>query len=168
MPISVTAELNSPLYQRVGESLNKVNLETTGAQVKLTKQNGITQDDVQKELEALHAAVDTGLGEGAEDCVKGPASAVDGNLAAFNQATGKLIKDSAIPLSGAADAVAKKHKHTNQADVLDKLGTDNDKLTFDGKPVGDGLRDVVFAEDLETMPADLRDGGLLLVPAPQA
>lgn len=165
MAISVTAELNSPLYQRVGENLNKVNLETTGTQVKLTKQNGITQDDVQKELEALHAAVDTGLGEGAEDCVKGPASAVDGNLAAFDQTTGKLLKDSAIPMSDAADAIAKKHEHANQADVLDKLGTSEGKLTYDGQPVCDGLRDVVFANNLDSLPADLRDGGLLLVPA---
>lgn len=164
MPISVTAELNSPLYQRVGESLNKVHLETTGSQVKLTKQNGVTQDDVQKELEALHTAI----GGAASGDVVGPASAVDGNLAAFDQTTGKLIKDSAVPMSDAADAVAKKHEHANQADVLDKLANSDGKLTFDGKPVGDGLRDVVFAEDLETMPADLRDGGLLLVTAAKA
>lgn len=169
MPISVTAEIDTPLYQRVGENLNKVNLETTGTQVKLTKQNGITQDDVQKELEALHAAVDTGLGEGAEDCVKGPASAVDGNLAAFDQTTGKLIKDSGVTMTDAADAVARKHEHANQTDVLDKLGVDEGKLTYDGQPVGgDSLRDVVFADNLDAMPADLRDGGLLLVATPTA
>ena len=139
MPFSVIPELNSPLYQRVGENLNKINLETIGSQVKLTKQNGITHDDVQAELEALHAA--TGGGD-----VSGPASAKDGNLAAFDMTTGKLIKDSDIPLSDAADAVAKKHAH-------------------DGNPVGDGMRDVVFAENLDTMPADLRDGGLLFVTA---
>lgn len=158
MPFSVIPELNSPLYQRVGENLNKINLETIGSQVKLTKQNGITHDDVQAELEALHAA--TGGGD-----VSGPASAKDGNLAAFDMTTGKLIKDSDIPLSDAADAVAKKHAHANQANVLDKLGTSDGKLTFDGNPVGDGMRDVVFAENLDTMPADLRDGGLLFVTA---
>lgn len=165
MAISITAELNSPLYQRVGENLNKVNLETTGVQVKLTKQNGITQDDVQKELEALHAAV----GGAASGDVVGPASAVDGNLAAFDQTTGKLIKDSGVTMTDAADAVAKKHEHANQTDVLDKLGVDEDKLTYDGQPVGgDSLRDVVFADNLDAMPADLRDGGLLLVPTPTA
>lgn len=164
MPISVTAELNSPLYQRVGENLNKVNLETTGTQVKLTKQNGITQDDVQKELEALHAAV----GGAASGDVVGPASAVDGNLAAFDQTTGKLLKDSTIPMSGASDAVAKKHEHANQTDVLDKLGVDEGKLTYDGQPVTDGMRDVVFAANLDAMPTDLRDGGLLLVTTPTA
>lgn len=164
MPISVTAELNSPLYQRVGENLNKVNLETTGAQVKLTKQNGITQDDVQKELEALH----TTIGGAASGDVVGPASAVDGNLAAFDQTTGKLIKDSGVTMTDAADAVAKKHEHANQTDVLDKLGVDEGKLTYDGQPVGDGLRDVVFADNLDAMPADLRDGGLLLVATPTA
>lgn len=158
MPISVTATLNSPLYQRVGESLNKINLETTGSQVKLTKQNGITHDDVQAELEALCAA--TGSGG-----VSGPDAAVDGNLAAFDQTTGKLLKDSAIPMGEAADAVSKKHEHANQADVLDKLGTSGGKLTFDGNPVTDGLRDVALVDNLDSMPADLRDGGLLLVPS---
>lgn len=165
MPISITAELDTPLYQRVGESLNKVNLETVGTQVKLTKQNGITQDDVQKELETLHAALAAGSGQSAETCVAGPASAVDGNLAAFDQTTGKLIKDSALAMSDVSDAVTKKHEHANQADVLDKLGTSEGKLTYDGQPVGDGLRDVVFADNLDSLPADLRDGGLLLVPA---
>lgn len=98
-----------------------------------------------------------------DGAVVGPASAVDGNLAAFDQATGKLIKDSSIPMSDASDAVAKKHEHTNKTDVLDKLGTNGGKLTFDGNPVGDGMRDVAFAENLDTMPADLRDGGLLFV-----
>lgn len=161
MPISVDAELNSPLYQRVGENLNKVHLETIGTQVKLKKQNGVTQDDVQKELEALHTAIDaTSTGD-----VVGPASAVDGNLAAFDQTTGKLIKDSGVKMTDASDAVAKKHEHVNQTDVLDKLANSDGKLTFDGKPVGDGLRDVVFVANLETMPEDLRDGGLLLVEA---
>ena len=119
---------------------------------------------MQKELEALHAAVDAGLGEGAEDCVKGPASAVDGNLAAFDQTTGKLIKDSAIPLSDATDAIAKKHEHTNQTDVLDKLGTSEGKLTFNGKPVGGGLREIMSVENLENMPPELINGGFLVVP----
>lgn len=161
MPISVDTELKSPLYQRVGENLNKVHLETIGTQVKLEKQNGVTQDDVQKELEALHTAIDaTSTGD-----VVGPASAVDGNLAAFDQTTGKLIKDSGVKMTDASDAVAKKHEHANQTDVLDKLANSDGKLTFDGKPVGDGLRDVVFVDSLEVMPENLRDGGLLLVAA---
>lgn len=160
MPISITAELNSPFYQRVGENLHKVNLETTGTQVKLTKQNGVTQDDVQKELEALHTALD---GAASGDVV-GPASAVDGNLAAFDQTTGKLLKDSTLPLSDAADAVSKRHEHANQTDVLDKLGTSDGKLTFDGQAVGDGLRDIMAVDSLENMPPELRDGGFLVAP----
>lgn len=98
-----------------------------------------------------------------DGAVIGPQTAVSDNLAAFDGGVGRSIKDSGIAMSEVSDAVAKKHVHANQANVLDKLSTSDGKLTFDGNPVGDGMRDVAFAENLDTMPADLRDGGLLLV-----
>lgn len=103
-----------------------------------------------------------------DGAVIGPATAVADNLAAFDGGVGRSIKDSGIAMSGVSDAVTKKHEHANQTDVLDKLGTSDGKLTYDGQPVGDGMRDVVFAASLDSMPADLRDGGLLLVTTPTA
>ena len=61
------------------------------------------------------------------------------------------------------DAVDAAHEHENKA-LLDKLAEDEDGLlTIDGKPVDDGKRDTVVTSDLgETIPQELRDGGLLI------
>lgn len=174
MAISVASEVDTPLYRRKGETLIKVNLETTGKQVKLTQQGGIENDNLQAELEAIRSKV-TEV-EGSVDsavtdsgAIIGPASAVDGNLAAFDTTTGKLAKDSNIAMTDVSDAVAKKHEHANGADVLDKLGQEEGKLTFDGQPVGAGdAREVVFADNIDTMPENLREDGLLLLTTPAA
>ena len=62
------------------------------------------------------------------------------------------------------DAVSKKHDHANQIDVLDKLSKDAEgNLLFDGKRIEDGKVDVAFTNSADDIPANLRDGGLLLV-----
>lgn len=98
-----------------------------------------------------------------DGAVIGPETAVSDNLAAFDGGVGRSIKDSGVSVSEVSDAISKKHSHANQTDVLDKLGTSDSKLTFNGNPVTDGMRDVAVVDNLDSMPADLRDGGLLLV-----
>lgn len=55
------------------------------------------------------------------------------------------------------------HAHDNKC-VLDSLGRDESgRLTIDGQPVDDGGRDTVTTSGLgEELPAELRDGGLLI------
>lgn len=76
-----------------------------------------------------------------------------------------LIQDK--PASSVADiddAVAKRHEHANKIDVLDKLTTDSEgNLLFDGNRIDDGKVDVAFTDSTDNIPANLRDGGLLLV-----
>lgn len=201
MPISVT-EKKATAYVKTGaDTADKLLYETSGEQVKLKKQNGVTQDDVQKELEAIHAEV-TGLpasmdamvykgkvnsdgdipatysvgwawrvatagtykgakcevgdlivantareGSGSvnsdfdfyqgnlDGVVIGPESATADNIALFDSATGKLIKDSGV-------ALADLQKATEAADK----------------------QWVVSAGTLpDTAPEELADGGLLLV-----
>ena len=50
-------ELNTPLYQRVGESLYQLNIQTTAKQVKMKSETD-TDSDVQAEIEALRKKVD--------------------------------------------------------------------------------------------------------------
>lgn len=96
-----------------------------------------------------------------DGAVTGPASSVDGNLAAFDQATGKAIKDSTVKMADAADAVAKKHEHGN-ADVVNALGKDETgKLTYDGELVSDGLVDCAVINAGEAIPENLRDNGIV-------
>lgn len=174
MALSISSEVDTPLYRRKGENLIKVNLETTGKQVKLTQQNGVENDNLQAELEALHTkvgevqeSVDSAVTD--SGAIIGPASAVDGNLVAYDTTTGKLVKDSNIPMTDVSDAVTKKHEHANSTDVLDKLGQEDGKLTFDGQPVGDGdKREIVFADNIDTMPENLKEDGLLLLTTPAA
>lgn len=62
------------------------------------------------------------------------------------------------------DAVGKRHEHANRTEVLDKLtGDDDGNLLFDGKRIDDGKVDVAFTDSADAIPANLRDGGLLLV-----
>ena len=63
-----------------------------------------------------------------------------------------------------ADAVTKRHEHANKADVLDKLSEDGSgNLLFDGKRIDDGKVDVASTSSIDIIPANLRDGGLLIV-----
>lgn len=221
-------ELKTPLYQRVGENLYLLNIQTTAEQVKM-KDAEQGESSVQQEIEALREAVKNVLaandamvfkgvvnqdsdiaaadyqagwtykvgtagtykGQKCEVgdllvCIKdyadpaadsdwtvvqtnidgavtGPESAADGNLPAFDGATGRIIKDSALKTADVSDAVAKKHEHANKTDVLDKLSTQDGELLFDGKRINDGLVEVASAANIDTVPANLRDGGLLIV-----
>lgn len=223
-------ELKTPLYQRVGEKLYLLNIQTTAEQVKM-KDAEQGESSVQQEIEALREAVKNVLaandamvfkgvvnqdsdiaaadyqagwtykvgtagtykGQKCEVgdlivCIKdyadsaadsdwtvvqtnidgavtGPESAVSENLASFDGATGRIIKDSALKTADVSDAVAKKHEHANKTDVLDKLSTQNDELLFDGKRINDGLVEVASTTSIDTIPDNLRDGGLLIVNA---
>ena len=223
-------ELNTPLYQRVGENLYLLNIQTTAEQVKM-KDAEQSESSVQQEIEALREAVKNVLaandamvfkgvvnqdsdiaaadyqagwtykvgtagtykGQKCEVgdlivCIKdyadspadsdwtvvqtnidgavtGPESAADGNLPAFDGATGRIIKDSALRTADVSDAVAKKHEHANKTDVLDKLSTQDGELLFDGKRINDGLVEVASTTSIDTIPDNLRDGGLLIVNA---
>lgn len=196
MAITFTETKNVIHSRREGDNLVKLHAETSGEQVKLTTQNGVTNEDVQAELEAVHTKINGLLTSAdamqfkgvvnAEDdlpttyepgwtwkvgtagtykgnvcevgdmliatvsragtdndnadfaavqvnidgAVTGPVSAVDGNLAAFDQATGKVVKDSGL-----------------SAAELGKVWV----KTVTALP--------------EDMPADLKDGGLLIVDA---
>ena len=98
--------------------------------------------------------------------VSGPESAADGNLAAFDGDTGGTVKDSGLAMAELSDAAAKRHEHANQTDVLDKLSAEDGKLKFDGQPIGgDEMVDVAVSASSDTIPPNLRDGGLLIVDA---
>lgn len=221
-------ELNTPLYQRVGENLYQLNIQTTAEQVKM-KDAEQGESSVQQEIEALREAVKNVLaandamvfkgvvnqdsdiaaadyqagwtykvgtagtykGQKCEVgdlivCIKdyadspadsdwtvvqtnidgavtGPESAVSENLASFDGATGRIIKDSALKTADVSDAVAKKHEHANKTDVLDKLSTQDGELLFDGKRINDGLVEVASTTSIDTIPDNLRDGGLLII-----
>lgn len=96
-----------------------------------------------------------------DGAVTGPESAVGDNLPAFDGTTGRIIKDSALKTADVSDAVTKKHEHANKADL--------DKLTVSGKQVAvDGvvMKSVMAVDALPgEMPADLVDGGLLIINA---
>lgn len=100
-----------------------------------------------------------------DGAVTGPKSAVSKNLASFDGATGRIIKDSALKTADVSDAVAKKHEHANKTDVLDKLSTQDGELLFDGKRINDGLVEVASTTSIDAIPKNLRDGGLLIVNA---
>lgn len=223
-------ELKTPLYQRVGENLYLLNIQTSAEQVKM-KDAEQGESSVQQEIEALREAVKNVLaandamvfkgvvnqdsdiaaadyqagwtykvgtagtykGQKCEVgdlivCIKdyadsaadsdwtvvqtnidgavtGPESAVSENLASFDGATGRIIKDSALKTADVSDAVAKKHEHANKTDVLDKLSTQGGELLFDGKRINDGLVEVASTTSIDTIPDNLRDGGLLIVNA---
>ena len=221
-------ELNTPLYQRVGENLYQLHVQTTAEQVKM-KNAEQGDSSVQQEIETLRGKLDNILsasdamvfkgvvnqdsdiaaadyqagwtykvgtagtykGQKCEVgdlivCVKdhadsaadsdwtvvqtnidgavtGPESAADGNLPAFDGATGRIIRDSALRTADVSDAVAKKHEHANRTDVLDKLSTQDGELLFDGKRINDGLVEVAAAANIDAIPENLRDGGLLII-----
>lgn len=131
MSISIETK-NGVIHVRDGEKLIKIMPESIGSQIKLTAQNGVTQTDAQKELEAIHTNID--------GAVTGPASSTGDNLAAFDGATGKVVKDTGISSASVQAAI-----------------------DFSGKvpsKVADSVPD--------SMPEDLMPGGLLFVTTPSA
>lgn len=196
MAITFTSTQNVIHSRRQGDALVRLHPETSGGQVKLTARNGVSAQDAQAELEAIHSKIDGLLlsadamqfkgvlnaesdlpaayepgwtwkvgaagtykgavcevgdmlialvsraGSGHENgdfavvqsnidgAVTGPASAADGNLAAFDQNTGKVVRDSGLSAAEMGKVWVK---------------------TVDALP--------------ETMPVDLKDGGLLIVEA---
>ena len=206
MALTYQSEKNVTLSRRNGEELIRLHPATVGVQVALTAQNGVTQTDVQKELEAIHGKMDGLLSEAdamqykgvvnadgdlpttyepgwmwkvgtagtykGQTCeagdliisnvsradadnadtdfdivqgnvprpVSGPASATDGNLVTFDQATGMLVKDSGI----SKDSV-------------------NAAIAFSGK-----VPSKVVDSMPDSMPEDLMPGGMLFVVTPGA
>ena len=47
--------------------------------------------------------------------------------------------------------------------MLDKLSTQDGELLFDGKRINDGLVEVASAANIDAIPENLRDGGLLII-----
>lgn len=205
MSISIETK-NGVIHVRDGEKLIKIMPESIGSQIKLTAQNGVTQTDAQKELEAIHTKIDGLLASAdamqfkgvvnadselpttyepgwtwkvasagsykGQQCeigdmivatvsragasnensdfaviqanidgaVTGPASSTGDNLAAFDGATGKVVKDTGISSASVQAAI-----------------------DFSGKvpsKVADSVPD--------SMPEDLMPGGLLFVTTPSA
>lgn len=194
MAITFTSTRNVIHSLRQGDALVRLHPETSGGQVRLTARNGVSAQDAQAELEAIHSKIDGLLlsadamqfkgvlnaesdlptayepgwtwkvgaagtykgavcevgdmliaivsraGSGHEDsdfavvqsnidgAVTGPTSAADGNLAAFDQNTGKVVRDSGLSAAEMGKVWVK---------------------TVDALP--------------EAMPVDLKDGGLLIV-----
>ncbi len=96
-----------------------------------------------------------------DGAVTGPESSTADNLAAFNGATGKIIKDSGVSLTDVSDAVSKKHEHSN-LETLNALGKDGSgKLTLDGTVVHDGLVECAVINAGEPIPENLRDNGIV-------
>lgn len=193
-------DIKTPLYQKVGEDLHKVLVETSADQVK-TADGGT----VEAKLASLSSAVagQTGVSVVADMAARDALDAPKvGDQCWVKDATGdssvktgaaKYIYESAAagwvktaeaesmdvvvqwadvadkPASAVVDidaAVAKKHEHANKAAVLDKLADDGaGNLLFGGARINDGKVDVAFTADIADVPANLRDGGLLIVSA---
>ena len=194
MAVTIT-DVKTPLYQRCGDKLNRILLETTAEQVKTA--DGSNVEVKLKELSSLIAAghnvfIKANIGErdaidpkkagdrcyvtdatGDPTVTKGAAEYIwDGGkwVKTYEAESLDLVLDWALiqnkPSSAVGDiddAVTKRHDHANKADVLDKLTAQDGKLLFDGKPVNDGMRDVMSAENTDAIPETLNDGGLLLV-----
>lgn len=91
--------------------------------------------------------------------VTGPASAADGNLMAFDGASGTVAKDSGVALSDVSDAVTKKHQHANAA-LLDGISADGETATINGKTYYSG-RMVAVIEAGGEIPADMNPAGIV-------
>ena len=91
--------------------------------------------------------------------VKGPESAADGNLLAFDGTSGTVARDSNLKLSDVSDAVAKKHQHANAA-LLDGISADGETATINGKTFHAG-RMVAVIEAGGEIPADMNPGGIV-------
>ena len=91
--------------------------------------------------------------------VTGPASAADGNLMAFDGASGTVAKDSGVALSDVSDAVTKRHQHANAA-LLDGISADGETGTINGKTYYSG-RMVAVIEAGGEIPADMNSAGIV-------
>lgn len=91
--------------------------------------------------------------------VKGPESAADGNLMAFDGASGTVARDSGVALSDVSDAVTKRHQHANAA-LLDGISADGETATINGKTFHAG-RMVAVIEAGGEIPADMNPGGIV-------
>lgn len=91
--------------------------------------------------------------------VKGPESAADGNLMAFDGTSGTVAKDSGIKLDEVSAAVAQKHSHDN-AVLLASISADGETATINGKTFHAG-RMVAVIEAGGEIPADMNPGGIV-------
>lgn len=91
--------------------------------------------------------------------VKGPESATDGNLMAFDGTSGTVAKDSTLKTADVSDAVAKAHEHAN-ADVLNGISASGDTMTVNGKTYYSG-RMVAIIENGGEIPADMNPNGIV-------
>ena len=91
--------------------------------------------------------------------VKGPESAADGNLLAFDGTSGTVAKDSGINLAEVSDAVAKKHSHDNAA-LLASISADGETATINGKTFYAGIQAAVIEAGGE-IPAGMSPTGIV-------
>ena len=91
--------------------------------------------------------------------VKGPESATDGNLMAFDGESGTVAKDSSLKMTDVSDAVAKKHEHANST-LLDGISADGNTVTINGQKFYAG-RPVAIIENGGEIPADMAEGGIV-------
>lgn len=91
--------------------------------------------------------------------VKGPESAADGNLLAFDGTSGTVAKDSGIKLTDVSAAVAQKHSHDN-AVLLASISADGETVTINGKTFYAGLQVAVIEAGGE-IPAGMSPTGIV-------
>ncbi|HJA75408.1 MAG TPA: hypothetical protein H9774_00865 [Candidatus Desulfovibrio gallistercoris] len=91
--------------------------------------------------------------------VKGPESAADGNLMAFDGTSGTVAKDSGIKLTDVSAAVAQKHSHDN-AVLLASISADGETATINGKTFYAGLQVAVIEAGGE-IPAGMSPTGIV-------
>ena len=91
--------------------------------------------------------------------VKGPESAADGNLMAFDGTSGTVAKDSGIKLDEVSAAVAQKHSHDN-AVLLASISADGETVTINGKTFYAGLQVAVIEAGGE-IPAGMSPTGIV-------
>ena len=91
--------------------------------------------------------------------VKGPESAADGNLLAFDGTSGTVAKDSGVKLTDVSAAVAQKHSHDN-AVLLASISADGETATINGKTFYAGLQVAVIEAGGE-IPAGMSPTGIV-------
>lgn len=91
--------------------------------------------------------------------VKGPESAADGNLMAFDGTSGTVAKDSGIKLDDVSAAVAQKHSHDN-AVLLASISADGETVTINGKTFYAGIQAAVIEAGGE-IPAGMSPTGIV-------
>ena len=91
--------------------------------------------------------------------VKGPESAADGNLMAFDGTSGTVAKDSGIKTDDVSAAVSQKHSHDN-AVLLATISADGETATINGKTFYAG-RQVAIIESGAEIPADMSPHGIV-------